>query len=76
MQFNKTPLVVGQESYATKIVKVNIVYDLDNWLKIPLKNFTLKSCSLGATNSKNYGSYGITFDEKGEWNSEDWFWWC
>ena len=53
MQFNKTPLVVGQESYATKIVKVNIIYDLDNWLKIPLKNFTLKSCSLGATNSKN-----------------------
>ena len=53
MQFNKTPLVVGQESYATKIVKVNIVYDLDNWLKIPLKNFTLKSCSLGAANSKN-----------------------
>ena len=53
MQFNKTLLVVGQESYATKTVKVNIVYDLDNLLKIPLLNFTLKNCPLGVTNSKN-----------------------
>ena len=41
IQFNNTPLVVEQNNYATKIVNVCIVYDLDNWLKILLRNFTL-----------------------------------
>ena len=28
-----------------------IVYDLGNWPKISLKNFTLKNCFFGVTNS-------------------------
>ena len=36
MQFNKTPLVVEQNNYATKIVNGYIVYDLDNWPKFCL----------------------------------------
>ena len=41
IQFNKTPLVVEQNNYTTKIVNVYIVYDLDNCSKNPLRNFTL-----------------------------------
>ena len=42
--FNYTPLVAGQINCKTKIVNVYIVYDLDNWPKNPLRNFTLKNC--------------------------------
>ena len=53
-----------------------IVYDLDNWLKIPLRNFALKNCLFVAIDTRKdsdkcnyeYGGYGITFDGKGEWN--------
>ena len=27
------------------------MYDLDNWSKNPLKNFTLKNCLFGGTNT-------------------------
>ena len=47
--FNKTPLVVDRNNYATKIVNSYILYCLDNWLKIPLRNFTLKNYLFGAT---------------------------
>ena len=50
IQFNNTPLVVEQNKYTTKTVNVYIVYDLDHWQKIPLKNFILKNCVLCATN--------------------------
>ena len=50
MQFNNTPLVVEQNNYTTKIVNAYIVYDLDNWSKIPLRNFKLKNWSYGTTN--------------------------
>ena len=48
------------------------MYDLTNWPKNPLGNFTLKNCLFGATNIvKNnnkkkhvYNGYGIAFDEK------------
>ena len=38
IQFNKSVLVVEQNNYATKIVNAYIVYDLDDWPKIPLNN--------------------------------------
>ena len=53
-----------------------IVYDLDDWPKIPLRNFTLKNCLLGATNIlKNsdkgkygYNGYGIAVEGKSSWS--------
>ena len=50
IQFNNNPLVIEQNNYTTKIVNAYIVYDLDNWSKIPFKNFTLKNCLFGAAN--------------------------
>ena len=37
MQFNNTPLVVVQNNYATKTVSTSIVYNLDDWPKVPLE---------------------------------------
>ena len=37
----KDPLVVEQKNYLTKILNVYVVYDLDSWLKTPLRNFAL-----------------------------------
>ena len=59
-----SPLVVEQNNYSTKIV---IVYDLNDWPKVLLRNLTLKKCLFGATNIlKNsdkekclYSNYGI-----------------
>ena len=50
MQFNFTPLVVEQNNYTTKTINAHMVYHLENWTKIPLRNFTLKICLFGATN--------------------------
>ena len=52
-----------------------MVYDLDNWLKFSLRNFTLKSCLFGVTNlAKNsdkskdmYWCYEIAFNGRSEW---------
>ena len=41
-ELNNTPLVIEEINYAPGIVNVYIVYDLDNWPKNPLRNFTLK----------------------------------
>ena len=79
IQFNNTPLVVEKNNYTTKIVNVYIVYDLDNWPKSPLRNFTIKNCLFGATisvkhNDKEkygYSGCGIAFDGKGYWNFND-----
>ena len=49
MQVNNSPLVVKQNNHTTKIINAYIAYDLENWPKIPLRNFTLKSCLFGAT---------------------------
>ena len=73
IQFNSTPLAVDQNNYKTKTVNVYIVYDLDNWPKVPLRNFAIKDCLFGAINVvKNsdkgnyvYSCYGIAFDGKG-----------
>ena len=50
VNLNKSPLVVEKNNYSTKIVNAYIVYDLDDWPKGPLRNFTLKNCLLGSTN--------------------------
>ena len=76
IEFDKDHLAAGQNNYLTKIVNVYIVYDLDAWPKIPLRNAALKNCLFGATNIvKNsdkekyvYSGYGIAFDGKGEWS--------
>ena len=73
IQFNNTPLVVEQNNYTTKTTNAYIVYDLDNWLKIPPRNFTLKYYLFGANNiAKNsdkskyvYSSCGTAFDGLG-----------
>ena len=70
IQFNSAPLVIERNNYVTKIVNVYIVYDLDNWPKNPLINFTLKDCLFGSTNIVKdndkekhvYSGYGIAFD--------------
>ena len=49
MEFNNTPVVVELKNYTTKIVNVYIVYDLDNWSNVPLRNFTIKNCLFDAT---------------------------
>ena len=49
-KFDKEPLAEEQNNYLIKIVNVHIVYDLGDWPKILLRNFTLKNCLFGATN--------------------------
>ena len=79
IKFDKDPLAVEQNNYLTKVVIVYIVYDLDNWLKILYRTFTLKNCLFGATtivknNNKEkweYNGCGIAFDGKGEWSFGD-----
>ena len=51
IKFDKEPLAVEQNNYLTKIVNVYIVYDLDAWPKVMLRNFTLKKCFFGASNT-------------------------
>ena len=81
MQFNDTSLAVEQNNLATRTVDAYIVYDLDNWPKIPLRDVTLKSCLFGASNIGKdndkaryvYSGYGIAFKAfnsffKSEWN--------
>ena len=46
MQFDNSNLVVEQNNYATKIVNVYIVYDLDTGPKVLLINFKLKIACL------------------------------
>ena len=76
IQFNNSVLVVEQNDFATKDTDTFIVYDLDDWLKIPLNYFKLKNCSFVASNMiKNsnkgkwvYSGYGTAFDGAGSWN--------
>ena len=73
IQFNKSVLVV-ENNYATTIVHVYIVYDLDNWSRNTLNNFILKNRLFAATiivksSDKNkyyvYSGYGKAFDGAG-----------
>ena len=71
IKFDKVPLSVQQNNYASTIVY--IVYDLDAWPKNPTNNFKFKNCLFGATSVvKNrdkekymYSGYRITFDSAG-----------
>ena len=75
IKFDKNPLAVEQNNYLIKIVNVYIVYDLEAWPKIMLRNVTLKNL-FGATNIiRNsdkekyvYSGYVIAFDGKGDWS--------
>ena len=49
MKFDKDPLAVEQNYYATKIVNVYIAYDLDAWPRNPPNNSTFKNCLFCAT---------------------------
>ena len=72
IKLHEGPLAVEQKNYSTKIINVYILYGLEFWLKIRLRNFTLKNCLFGVTNIiKNsdkekcvYSDYGIPFDGK------------
>ena len=67
IKFDEDPLVVEENNYLTKTVKVSIVYDLDAWPKGPTSNFKFNKGLFGATNIvKNsdkekyvYSGYGI-----------------
>ena len=79
IKFDKEPLAVEQKNCLTKTVNVYIVYDLDDWSKLPIENFTLQNCLFGATNivknsdkeKQEDSGYGIAFDGKGEWSSDN-----
>ena len=76
MQLNNTRLVAERNNSATKTVNSYIVYDLCNFPKIPIINFTLKNCLFGAANiTKNkdktkwvHSGNGVAFDGKSDWN--------
>ena len=58
IKFDKDPLSAEQNNYVIKIVNVYIVYELYDWSKTLLKNFTLKNCLFGVTNIvKNSDKY-------------------
>ena len=48
-KFNKNPLLVEQNNYATKVVNAYIIYDLDNRPYNPHKYFSLKSYLFGTS---------------------------
>ena len=50
INFDKDPLAVEQNSYATTSVNAYIVYDLDAWPRTRFDNFKLKSWLFDATN--------------------------
>ena len=57
-----------------KIVNAYIVYDLNDWSKIPLRPFTMKNCLFNATSiakssdKEKYLYKGIAFHGKDEWS--------
>ena len=48
IKFDKNSLAVKQNNYLIKIVNAYVVYDLDAWPKLPVKNFTIKDYLFGA----------------------------
>ena len=44
VKFDKDPFAIEQNNYLTKIVNIYVVYDLEAWPKITLRNFTVKNC--------------------------------
>ena len=76
IKFDKNPLAVEENNYATKIVNSYILYDLNTWPRNPTNNFEFKNCLFAVTSIvKNtdeekwvYSDYEITFDGAGSWN--------
>ena len=50
IKFDKDPLAVEQNTYATKIVNSYIAYDLNGWPRNHTNNFKFKNCLFGSTN--------------------------
>ena len=48
-KFDKDSLAVEKNNFATKIVNVYTVYDLDSWPRNPNNNFKFKNCLFDAT---------------------------
>ena len=79
IKFDKDPLAVEQNNYASKIVNIYIVYDLDASFRNPNNNFKFKNCLFGATSVVKsvdkekyvYSGYGNTFDSAGSWSFEN-----
>ena len=79
IKFDKDPLAVEQNNYATKSVHIYMVYDLDAWSTNPTNNFKFKNCLFGPTSViKNsdqekyrYRGYGITFGSAGSWSFDN-----
>ena len=61
--------------------KITSIYNLDDWSKIPLNNFTFRNCLFGVINLvKNsdkskymYRVYEIEFDGAGPWSFDNYF---
>ena len=77
IKFDKDPLDVEQTNYVSKIIIIDIVYDLDAWTRNPTNNFKFKNCLFGAaglvknSDKENYvyNGYRITFDDSaGSWS--------
>ena len=49
IKLDKDLLTVEQSNYASRIVNVYFVYDLDTWPRNPTDNFKFKNCLFGAT---------------------------
>ena len=72
IKFDKNSLAVKQNNYLIKIVNVYVVYDLDAWPKLPVKNFTIKDYLFGAASivkktdkeKYEYSGYEVAFDGK------------
>ena len=72
--FNDLHLGAEQNNHTTKTVNAYIIYDLENWSKISLNNFTLKNCLfcliyIVKNNNKSkyvHSSYGRAFDGASE----------
>ena len=52
IQFDNSVLVAEQNNYQTKAGNAYIVFDLDDWPRIPLNSFKLKLCLFGKLNVK------------------------
>ena len=76
IKFDKDPLLVEQNNYASKIINIYIFYELDAFPRNRTNNFKFKNCLFGATSAvKNcdkikyvYSNYGIILDSTGSWS--------
>ena len=58
----------NKKNYASKIVNVYILYDLEAWLRNPTKNYLFGATTVVKSSDKEnyvYSSYEITFDSAG-----------